>query len=66
MERQMQYNGSMIMTGFTAFLYVLSVITLQQVAALATIFAGFTAGAFTIYKWVIAHKKHKKDVGETE
>ena len=56
----MNYNGSMIMTGFTAFLYVLTVITLQQVAAIATIFAGFTAGGFTIYKWIITYKKHKQ------
>jgi hypothetical protein len=64
MERQMNYSGSMLMTGFTAFLYVLTVVTLQQLAAVATIFAGFTAGGYTIYKWFITYKKYKNNVGK--
>lgn len=56
----MNGNGSVLGTVGVVFLYVLSVMTLQGWAALATIFAGATAGGFTIYKWIHFYKKNKR------
>ena len=53
-------NGNVLGTICVVFLYVLSVITLQEWAAIATIFAGFTAGGFTIFKWISSYNKNKR------
>ena len=53
-------NGNILATIGVVFLYVLNVITVQQWAAIATIFAGLTTGGFTLYKWYLTFKKNKK------
>ena len=54
-------HGSIYMTIGTVFIYLLSIWTVQQWAAVATIFAGLSTGAFTLYKWWRLYKdKNRK------
>lgn len=64
MEKSMQEmngHGSIYGTIVTVFLYFLTVFNIQQWAAMATIFAGVTTGAFTIYKWWRLHNKKQNN-----
>lgn len=53
-------QGSVFGTIITVLLYLLTVFNIQQWAALATIFAGVSTGAFTLYKWWRLHKNKSK------
>lgn len=53
-------HGSIYMTIGTVFIYLLSVFTVQQWAAVATIFAGVATGGFTLYKWWRLYKNKSK------
>lgn len=52
-------GGSIFGTIGTVFIYLLAVFTVQQWAAVATIFAGSCTGAYTIYKWIKDIKSDK-------
>lgn len=52
-------HGSIYGTIATVFLYLLTIWTIQQWAAAATIFAGLATGAFTIYKWIRLYNNDK-------
>lgn len=57
---EMNGHGSVYGTLLTVFFYLLSVFNIQQWAAVATIFAGVSTGAFTIYKWWRLHNNKSK------
>lgn len=65
MQRTMhEYNGhgSVYGTIVTVFLYLLARFSISDMAAVATIFAGLTTGAFTLMKmWRLHKNKNSSD-----
>lgn len=63
MTRKMEHNGhgSVYMLIATLLIYLVSIWSVQQWAAIATIFAAVTTGCFNLYKWWKLSQDKKKD-----
>jgi len=57
-------NGNVLMLVLTLFIYLISVWSVQQWAAIATIVAALSTAAFNIYKWwaFSRDKRKEKDI----
>jgi len=63
-SQPMTILGMIVTTFFYVCSVILGAITLQQIAAAMTIFAGAATGAYTLYKWrrdYLNDKKQRND-----
>lgn len=61
MDHNHSGNGGLLMMVCSAFLYILSIFTLSQWAASATIFAALATGCYNGYKLILLYKQRRKN-----